>query len=235
MFAKNGPTLVELLRQALASTPQGYDMLAPKFDATPFRTPDAVLEPSIAAIGRMDSALDLCCGTGAAMQFLRPLCRERLVGIDFSPGMLAEAQKKVTLCEGSAALEFVEGDVLTMRFHEEFDVATCFGALGHILPQDERTFIRRTHDALRPGGRFVFITGDCPPLLSPSRVVAHAFNGVMRIRNAIKKPPFIMYYLTFLLPDVVPVLQQEGFTVEVYRDLFPEPYQRFCLVIAERV
>src|SRR5580658_7046945 len=66
MFAKDGPTLFELICQALTSTSRGYDLLAPKFDLTPFRTADAVLEPSIQAIGPVDSALDLCCGTGAA-------------------------------------------------------------------------------------------------------------------------------------------------------------------------
>jgi hypothetical protein len=33
----------ELARQALSSVEGGYDLLAPKFDHTPFRTPDGVL------------------------------------------------------------------------------------------------------------------------------------------------------------------------------------------------
>src|SRR5438105_12164817 len=98
MFDRDGPTFFELLRQALASTERGYDMLAPKFDRTPFRTPDLLLEPMARAIGppqSIDSALDVCCGTGAAMRQLRPLCRERVVGIDFSAGMLEEAARRV--------------------------------------------------------------------------------------------------------------------------------------------
>ena len=43
MFDPEGPTLFELARQALSSTEHGYDLLAPKFDVTPFRTPDAIL------------------------------------------------------------------------------------------------------------------------------------------------------------------------------------------------
>lgn len=252
MFGQDGPTFLELIRQSLVSTRQGYDMLAPKFDATPFRTPDAILQPAIAAIGPIDAALDVCCGTGAAMQLLKPLCRRRLTGIDFSPGMLEIARQKLAPAsltpdsaslplgplpagEGGAAVEFVQGDVLEMSFRQEFDVATCFGALGHILPADERPFIRRIREALKPGGRFVFVTGVHPRILSRATLVYRTFNLIMRVRNALLKPPFIMYYLNFLLPEVQLMLEQEGFSVEVRTQLFPPPFHRGCLVIATRV
>ncbi len=44
MFTKQGPTVRELAVQALSSTERGYDLLAPKFDHTPYRTPDQVLD-----------------------------------------------------------------------------------------------------------------------------------------------------------------------------------------------
>src|SRR5258707_716518 len=84
----------------------------------------------------MDSALDVCCGTGAAMEFLRPFCSRRLVGIDFSAGMIEQTKQKLRLLDDPAIVDFVEADVLEMDFQEEFDAVTCFGALGHILPQD---------------------------------------------------------------------------------------------------
>ena len=39
MFSPHGPSVRELAMQALASVEGGYDLLAPKFDHTPFRTP----------------------------------------------------------------------------------------------------------------------------------------------------------------------------------------------------
>jgi ubiquinone/menaquinone biosynthesis C-methylase UbiE len=235
MFGKDGPTFFELINQSLVSTRQGYDLLAPKFDATPFRTPDAVLQPAIDAIGRVDAALDVCCGTGAAMQLLKPLCRTRLAGIDFSPGMLEIARKKAAQVTGLPAGEFFEGDVLEMNFKEEFDLATCFGALGHILPADERTFIRRVRAALKPGGRFIFATAGHPRLWSRATLIYRTFNLVMHIRNALLKPPFIMYYLNFLLPEVETLLREERFAVEVRTKLFPPPFHGGCLVIATRL
>src|SRR5687768_5805020 len=91
MFHPRGPTFWELARQCLSSTERGYDLLAPKFDVTPFRTPDFVLDGLAKCLGppqSIDAALVVCCGTGAAIRILRPLCREKVVGIDFSQGML---------------------------------------------------------------------------------------------------------------------------------------------------
>ena len=235
MFGKHGPTLLELTRQALSSTRRGYDLLAPKFDATPFRTPDEILEPALQAVGPVDAALDLCCGTGAAVRVLQPLCRRRLVGVDFSPGMLQQARQRFAAALGSPTPEWIEADVLTLDFREEFDLVTCFGALGHILPEDHLPFLRMIHAALRPGGRFVFVTGYPPPWLSVRGLVLRTFNGAMRVRNALLRPPFIMYYLMFLLPEIVPVLEAEGFTVEVRARLFPRPFQSYQLIIATRV
>ncbi len=244
MFGKNGPTFWELMRQALSSTRTGYDLIAPKFDLTPFRTPDSVLEPTIAVIGPVDAALDVCCGTGAAMRILRPLCQTRLVGLDFSEGMLAQARGRMELethtapqGEGANAprVEFVQADALAMPFEAEFDAAVCFGALGHILPQDQSAFARQIYQALRPGGRFVFVTAAPPPPYSFASLILRLFNLVMKVRNALLKPPFIMYYLTsFLLPDVQTLLENEGFTVEVRAGLLPAPFGRYSVVIATR-
>lgn len=245
MFGKNGPTFWELMRQALSSTRAGYDLIAPKFDLTPFRTPDSVLEPTIAVIGPVDAVLDVCCGTGAAMRLLRPLCRMRLVGLDFSEGMLAQARSRMEL-ESHVALrgdganaprvEFVQADALAMPFAAEFDAAVCFGALGHILPLDQAAFARQIYQALRPGGRFVFVTATPPPPYSSASIILHLFNLIMKVRNALLKPPFIMYYLTsFLLPDVQTLLENEGFEVEVRAGLLPVPFQRYSVVIATRV
>ena len=237
MFHPDGPSFVELLRQALSSTERGYDLLAPKFDATPFRTPDAILEPmarAIAATGSVRDALDVMCGTGAAMAALRPLCTERVVGIDFSAGMLAEARTRVGKAAGSAEVELVRGDVLTMSFDRAFDVVVSTGAFGHILAKDEPTLLGNIQRALRPGGRFVFPTAEPPSPRSPGFWLGHGFNAAMHVRNALIKPPFTMYYLTMLWPAVRAKLERAGFEVEVKRGVFGPPFAAAMLVVATR-
>lgn len=95
MFSPQGPSLRELAIQALSSVEGGYDLLAPKFDHTPFRTPDTVLDATADALrrhGPFGPALDVCCGTGAGLRVLRSVCQGPFTGVDFSTGMLAQAR-----------------------------------------------------------------------------------------------------------------------------------------------
>jgi len=238
MFHPQGPTLWELTVQALSSTERGYDLLAPKFDCTPFRTPDGVLEIALAhaaTLGPVAAGLDVACGTGAALRWLRPLCRQRAVGLDISAGMLAVARTRLADAPGAAALALVRGDALAMPFPTDtFDLAVCFGAFGHIERQDQPRFLAEIHRVLRPGGRFVFICWHRPPLWSPQYWWRRVFNGVLRVRNWLLAPPFIMYYLTFLLPGARAVLAAQGFTVEETAVQFPAPWSDFRLVVATK-
>jgi cyclopropane fatty-acyl-phospholipid synthase-like methyltransferase len=121
-----------------------------------------------------------------------------------------------------------------MPFRDEFDVVTSVGAFGHILPRDEPRFLHKLRDALRPGGRFVFATGPRPKPKHLWFWMAHGFNAVMRVRNAILKPEFIMYYLTLLWPEVKPKLERAGFRVEAREGRVGKPFERAVIVIATK-
>lgn len=240
MFHPQGPTFWELARQCLSSTERGYDLLAPKFDYTPFRTPDEILK-GLASVLRpprsIDAALDVCCGTGAAIGVLRPLCREKVVGIDFSQRMLEIARQHFPYepkRPNEARVELVRGNVLEMSFREEFDLAVTTGSLGHILPRDEPRFVDCIYAALKPGGRFVFVTGYMPPWHSRQYMLSRAFNAAMHVRNAIHRPHFIMYYLSFLLPQAEHLLSRHGFEVAIHDGAFAAAYRTLKVVVATR-
>ena len=234
MFHPEGPSLFQLARQALSSTDRGYDLLAPRFDHTPFRTPDDLLDalvPWLAPDGSVASAADLCTGTGAALRVLRPLCRDRLVGVDRSRGMLDVARSREL--PGSAPLTLLNQDALTFD-GSGFDLVTCFGAHGHIVPRDQPRFAHVVYDALRPGGRYVCLTAVMPTPLQPAWWMARSFNAVMRVRNAVLKPEFIMYYLLFTADHATRVLSDAGFDVHIDRDVLPHPYRRLHVLTATR-
>jgi ubiquinone/menaquinone biosynthesis C-methylase UbiE len=236
VFHPNGPSFFELARQALSSTERGYDLLAPKFDYTPFRTPDWLLESvmqQLKPLAPFESALDLCCGTGAGMRWLLPTCRQGVIGVDFSAGMLHVCRERLAGLPGAPRF-LVHADVLSLPFGPEFDLATCFGALGHILPRDEPRFIAEVFRVLKPGGRFAFVTSFLPPFWSRRYLFSRLFNAAMHTRNALLSPPFIMYYLTFRLPDVLRMLNERGFDVEVRRLVAQGPFAETRLVIARR-
>jgi len=237
MFHPQGPTFWELAEQCLSSTEQGYDLLAPKFDYTPFRTPDEILDELARYLGpprSIDAALDVCCGTGAAIRILKPLCRERVVGIDFSQGMLDEARRQFQDEPDQPRIEFVRGDVLEMQFREEFDLAVTVGSLGHILPKDEPRFVDRIAATLKPGGRFAFVTCHRPPWYSRQNLLSRGFNAAMHVRNALVRPPFVMFYLTFLLPQAKVLLERHGFEVVVHDEAFSGRLRVLKVVVATK-
>lgn len=234
MFHPEGPTLRELAVQALSSTERGYDLLAPKFDHTPFRTPGAVLDAVaafLAPLAPFGSGLDLCCGTGAGMLMLRPLCRDRVVGLDFSRGMLETGRRRAG---PDAGLDWVRADALDVPFGPAFDVVVSFGAFGHFLERDQPRLVAQAAGLLRPGGRFVFVTAHRPPPWSAHYWLARGFNAAMHVRNLLVAPPFVMYYLTFLLPEARALLEREGLAVEVRPLAASGPLAPLRLVSAQR-
>ncbi len=234
MFHPRGPTFLELARQGLSSTQRGYDLLAPTFDYTPFRTPDPIVDvvgERLARHGPFADGLDLCCGTGVGLRMLQPLCARRAVGLDFSAGMLTQARRQLRQ-RGDAAL--VQGDALALGFQAAFDVVTSFGALGHIPRHEQPRFAAGILRALRPGGLFAFVTFPMPRPFSRPWLFGRGYNAVAHLRNALVRPPFVMYYLTFTLGEAQRLLADAGLEVEVERHLFPAPYQQAALVLAHR-
>ena len=208
MFSPQGPSLRELTVQALSSVERGYDLLAPKFDHTPFRTPPGILTATVealSALGPFDRGLDVCCGTGAGLGVLRPLCRELVAGVDFSAGMLDQAR----VADPAAAL--VRADARALPFAGAFDLAVTFGALGHFLPRERPAVFEGVYRALRPGGVFAIAVGAPPGITSPAYWVTAGFDLVMRVRNALWRPPFVMYYRTTPLGALRDDLTAAGF------------------------
>ncbi|MFF7194700.1 class I SAM-dependent methyltransferase [Streptomyces sp. NPDC008079] len=218
MFSDQGPSLRELAVQALSSVDRGYDLLAPKFDHTPFRTPDVFLDAvagALAPLGPFDTGLDVCCGTGAGVGTLRSLCGKRVTGVDFSAGMLAAARAAYTgrdTAEGPEP-EWVRADVRALPFDAEFDLAVSFGAFGHFLPAERPRLFAEVRRALRPGGLFAFPVTAPPPVDSALYWALWGFDAGMRVRNLVWRPQFVMYYRTFPLRGVLDDLAGAGFTV----------------------
>jgi ubiquinone/menaquinone biosynthesis C-methylase UbiE len=235
MFSPQGPSLSELARQALSSVEGGYDLLAPKFDRTPFRTPDRILDATAAALGPLGpfgAGLDVCCGTGAGIRVLGALCQGPVTGVDFSAGMLAQARR------AHPEARWVRADARALPFAGVFDLAVSFGALGHFLPAQRPSLFAAVHRALRPGGIFAFPDGLLPPVASGRYWALLGFDLAMRVRNAVWRPAFVMYYRTCALPAVRRDLTAAGFTVTTVPLAIPgrprDDAPRYRLVVARK-
>ncbi len=97
-------------------------------------------------IGEGASLLDVACGTGGHIQFLRE--HYNVEGLDLDPELLAIARAR---CPD---VPFHQGDMMTFDLGRQFDALTClFSSVGYLVTPDRldqalRTFARH----VRPGG-----------------------------------------------------------------------------------
>ncbi len=99
----------------------------------------------------MKDILDVACGTGDVCFEIRERAPEaRIVGLDFSPGMLKLAAKKNDVRR--AGLELLEGSAEELPFAAgSFDLVTIAFGIRNVI--DRKKALREFYRVLRPGGR----------------------------------------------------------------------------------
>jgi demethylmenaquinone methyltransferase/2-methoxy-6-polyprenyl-1,4-benzoquinol methylase len=116
---------------------------------------------SLADVRPGTRVLDLACGTGD-LAFLAAARGASVVGLDFTPSMIALARAK----PGGARVTWVVGDMGALPLCEaSFDLVTTGYGIRNV--PDLATSLREMHRALRPGGRLCVLDFDRPesPLL----------------------------------------------------------------------
>jgi demethylmenaquinone methyltransferase/2-methoxy-6-polyprenyl-1,4-benzoquinol methylase len=139
-----------------------FDTVATNYDLT-----NAVLSGGNAALWRYatvkaidplpgERILDIACGTGTSSVALTRT-GATVVGLDFSPGMLAQARRK------HSTLEFVQGDATKLPFvSDEFDAVTISFGLRNVV--EPKLAIDEMYRVLKPGGRLVITEFSRPPV-----------------------------------------------------------------------
>jgi SAM-dependent methyltransferase len=121
------------------------------------------------------SVLDMACGTGSITVLLakRGLW---VTGLDASPSMLSVARRKLA-AEGLHAT-LIEGDMRSFSLDEPVDaVVSLFDSLNYLIePADIQSAFRSVHDAMNPGGLFIFDV-NTPERLSAIETGVHVFEG----------------------------------------------------------
>jgi demethylmenaquinone methyltransferase/2-methoxy-6-polyprenyl-1,4-benzoquinol methylase len=111
-----------------------------------------------AGLGPGDRAVDICCGTADMLVGLARLtgASGRAVGVDFAPGMLALAARRLSGTSGAAGAALVCGDAEALPLRAaSVDAATFAFGLRNV-PRPEQA-LREARRVLRPGGRLVVL------------------------------------------------------------------------------
>jgi SAM-dependent methyltransferase len=105
---------------------------------------------------KLNSALDLACGTGTLTARLA-LNIPEVVGLDLSEPMLAKARER---CSSLSQVRFFQGDFRNFHLRQQFDIVVCaFNSLNYVGNVAElHAVFRCAAEHLRPDGLFVFDT-----------------------------------------------------------------------------
>lgn len=160
-MAKQADIHVEILTAASTNElMQVYDGWAARYDRElledwGYTSPQKAVHLLLEAMASNDLAvLDAGCGTGLVGVLLKEAGISSLTGIDYSPGMLAEAERKGVY----DTLHTIDmNNPLTLP-SDSFDAVTCIGTFTstHVKPQAVTELARVT----RSGGVLVFTVRD---------------------------------------------------------------------------
>lgn len=224
--------------QATASTRQGYNLLAPRFEQTAYATPTVLIEACrrrVDLLFPVDSSsargADLACGTGRGLVALRKSCR-LWDGYDFSPRMLEQARQK--LGPGQEVV-LLESDLADLRLPPKvYQRVVTFGAWGHILPCWRAQLCREIVRSLSDDGVFYTITADAASPWQADWWLAGAFDLAIKGRNRLLGDPFHMYYRLNDTATVKRSFEQAG-PVAVRLEPVPgAPHPRLTLLMVSR-
>jgi demethylmenaquinone methyltransferase / 2-methoxy-6-polyprenyl-1,4-benzoquinol methylase len=173
-----------------------------------------------AAVSPGDHAIDICCGTGDfALELRRAIGPAgRVVGLDFSPEMLAVAARKCP------AVDWVQGDALALPFEEDSFAAACVGFGVRNLADYARGFAEMAR-VVRPGGRVVCLELSTPP--APVRPFSQLWTdrGVPLLGRLIAHDPDAYSYLPESVhrfppaPELAAIMRGAGLIDVTYRRL----------------
>ncbi len=125
-----------------------------------------------------ETAVDVCCGTADMLIGIARTVSPhgRAIGVDFAPGMLALAARRLARAGASPGASLLCGDAEALPLRgESLDAATLAFGLRNV-PRPDRA-LREAHRVLRAGGRLVILEFGQPR----SRVLRAAYDLYSRV------------------------------------------------------
>ena len=110
----------------------------------------------LTGLGANDEVLDVACGTGALCEAFASAGAKRVVGVDYTEGMLAVARDKAQRLSEAERPEYRFADAMELPFADDsFDVVSI--AFGIRNVEDPDRALAEFARVLKPGGRLVVL------------------------------------------------------------------------------
>jgi SAM-dependent methyltransferase len=181
--------------------------------------------------------LDLACGTGFYSRLLKQLGAARVIGVDISEAMIAEARTKEA--QDPVGIEYAVADAATLPVLGAFDLATAMYLLHYAeTPEIMYRMCRNIAANLKSGGRLVALLPEPDYVVGRSDTARYGFE----IRTAASgkdwtlvhadihtAPPFSLEYRYWARPVYEDALEAAGFRDLQWHafEISPEGLSRF--------
>jgi len=156
------------LAERQAAVVADYDAEAPTYDMNPYPadTQECWVARLLDMIPAGGTVLDAPCGTGRYFALIAG-AGMRVVGVDQSAGMLAEARAR------NLASVLERTSLQELSYTAEFDAAVTIDAMENVPPEDWPTVLANLRRAVRPGGVLYLTVEE----VSDQRI-SHAFDAL---------------------------------------------------------
>ncbi len=206
------------LLERRAAVEASYNSEAPTYDEDPYpvETQRRFVERLVATCPPDGIVLDAPCGTGQYFALVAAAGR-RVVGIDQSAGMLAQARAR----DIAVALHLV--GLQELAFDGDFDAAMTVDAMENVFPEDWPAVLANLRRAVRPGGHLYLTVEEVPETVVDDAFADLSARGLPVVRGEVIEGDVAGYHYYPGRHQVARWLEAEGLAIvdqdtETYED-----------------
>ncbi|PIG91346.1 class I SAM-dependent methyltransferase [Gloeocapsopsis sp. IPPAS B-1203] len=171
----------------------------------------AVLKNALQQVGKVESILELACGTGIWTQELLKL-GDQVTAIDASAEMIAINKEKL---KSINKVDYHQFDLFSWRPNTQYDLVFFSFWLSHVPPTQVDEFLLKVYRAVRPGGKVFIIDSRFD---STSTAKDHRFeneNEIYQQRKLNDGQKYKIFKIYYRPDNLLQKLTQAGFQANV--------------------
>ena len=196
------------LLERRAAVEASYDSEAPTYDENPYavETQRRFVERLVATCPPDGVVLDAPCGTGQYFALVAAAGR-RVVGIDQSAGMLAQARAR------DIAVALHQVGLQELAFDGDFDAAMTVDAMENVFPEDWPAVLANLRRAVRPGGHLYLTVEEVPETVLDDAFADLSARGLPVVRGEVIEGDVAGYHYYPGRHQVARWLEAEGLAI----------------------